>query len=86
MAASTVTLALVVTAALLKNKFMGVPIIALVMGAGYRYDKCYGDHDKEIRDCAERLLREDRRRFEMIGGPITLAEIDDRILSKERSY
>ncbi|VDK17401.1 unnamed protein product [Anisakis simplex] len=85
MAASTVTVALVMTAAFLKNKFMAVPIIALVMGAGYRYDKCYGEHDQEIRECAERLLGEDRRRFEVIGGAVTLSEIDERIKSKKRA-
>uniref|UniRef100_A0A915ALE9 SMODS and SLOG-associating 2TM effector domain-containing protein n=1 Tax=Parascaris univalens TaxID=6257 RepID=A0A915ALE9_PARUN len=82
MAVSTVTAALVMTASALKNKLMAVPIIILVMGIGYRYDRCYGEHASDIKECAERLLEEDRRRFEMIGGPITLDEIDARVRSK----
>lgn len=49
MAASTVTVALVMTAAALKNKLMAVPIIILVMGIGYRYDRCYGEHASDIK-------------------------------------
>ncbi|VDM79109.1 unnamed protein product [Strongylus vulgaris] len=46
------------------------------MWLGYRYDNAFGENHESIKEKAEALLRTDDSRLKMIGGPLTLTEID----------
>ncbi|KAK6008978.1 hypothetical protein OSTOST_26124 [Ostertagia ostertagi] len=53
-----------------------VPIAPLIMGLGYRYDCAFGTNHELVRDKAEAMLRKNDERLKMIGGPLTLNEVD----------
>uniref|UniRef100_A0A1I7ZMU4 Transmembrane protein n=1 Tax=Steinernema glaseri TaxID=37863 RepID=A0A1I7ZMU4_9BILA len=75
---STTTIALMFAARILQNKLLIVPMVPLIMGMGYRYDQCYGEHATNIRAKASEILKNDLNILKLPGKEITLAELDSR--------
>ncbi|XGW11909.1 hypothetical protein V3C99_012964 [Haemonchus contortus] len=75
----TVAVILVAAGAISKRKYVqdfAVPIAPLVMGLGYRYDCAFGTNHEVVRDQAESMLKRNDSRLQLVGGPITLRDVD----------
>uniref|UniRef100_W6NQK7 Uncharacterized protein n=1 Tax=Haemonchus contortus TaxID=6289 RepID=W6NQK7_HAECO len=72
----TVAVILVAAGAISKRKDFAVPIAPLVMGLGYRYDCAFGTNHEVVRDQAESMLKRNDSRLQLVGGPITLRDVD----------
>ncbi|MFH4979938.1 hypothetical protein AB6A40_006647 [Gnathostoma spinigerum] len=77
--AGTLIATIIAIAPIYKSKLLAVPLVPLVFGVGYRYDQCYGSHEQEVKDNANILFNSKPKQFSIIGGPITLQQLDDRI-------
>ncbi|EYB81411.1 hypothetical protein Y032_0384g401 [Ancylostoma ceylanicum] len=75
-AGATMACILLAAGSITKRKDYAIPIAPLVMGLGYRYDNAFGDTHKVVRENAEALLKANDERLKMVGGPLTLKEID----------
>ncbi|ETN75396.1 hypothetical protein NECAME_03778 [Necator americanus] len=75
-AAATVTCILVAAGAIYKRKDFAIPIAPLIMGLGYRYDNAFGEKHEVVREHAETLLKANDERLKVVGGPLTLKEVD----------
>ncbi|KAK5982004.1 hypothetical protein GCK32_013173 [Trichostrongylus colubriformis] len=70
---------LLVAGAASKRKYVqdfAIPLAPLVMVLGYRYDTAFGTNHELVRDKAEEMLRRKDERIKVVGGPITLNEVD----------
>ncbi|WKX96345.1 hypothetical protein Q1695_012641 [Nippostrongylus brasiliensis] len=74
--ASTMIIVLVAAGAATKRKDFAVPIAPLVLGTGYRYDCAFGRNHETVKEAAETLLKKNDPRIQMVGGPLTLKEVD----------
>ncbi|VDK63760.1 unnamed protein product [Cylicostephanus goldi] len=75
-AATSMACILLAAGSITKRKDFAIPIAPLVMWAGYRYENAFGENHEVVKDKAEALLKKGDPRLNMVGGPITLKEID----------
>ncbi|KAK5969049.1 hypothetical protein GCK32_011794 [Trichostrongylus colubriformis] len=73
---STMAIIVLVAGAVSKRKDFAIPLAPLVMVLGYRYDTAFGTNHELVRDKAEEMLRRKDERIKVVGGPITLNEVD----------
>uniref|UniRef100_A0A0K0DE02 Plasminogen receptor (KT) n=1 Tax=Angiostrongylus cantonensis TaxID=6313 RepID=A0A0K0DE02_ANGCA len=59
-----------------KRKEFVIPIAPLIMGLGYRYYCAYGVNSGNVIESAEALLKGNDDSLKMVGGPLTLKEVD----------
>ncbi|KAK6052025.1 hypothetical protein COOONC_10471 [Cooperia oncophora] len=75
----TMAVVLLAAGAFSKRKYIqdfAIPIAPLVMGLGYRYDCAFGTNHEQVRDNAEAMIKRKDDRIRMVGGPLTLSEVD----------
>ncbi|CAJ0608131.1 unnamed protein product [Cylicocyclus nassatus] len=75
-AATSMACILLAAGSITKRKDFAIPIAPLVMWAGYRYENAFGENHEVVKDKAEALLKKGDPRLNLVGGPITLKEID----------
>ncbi|VDM59564.1 unnamed protein product [Angiostrongylus costaricensis] len=59
-----------------KRKEFVIPIAPLIMGLGYRYYCAYGVNSGNVIESAEVLLKGNDDSLKMVGGPLTLKDVD----------
>ncbi|CAJ0586938.1 unnamed protein product, partial [Mesorhabditis spiculigera] len=60
----------------MKRPEFALPIVPLVMAAGFHADTAFGEAQTMIQEKAEQIYNNERQRIEWPGGAITLREID----------
>ncbi|KAI6193970.1 hypothetical protein M3Y96_01075400 [Aphelenchoides besseyi] len=81
-AATTIGSCIVFYSAKAQNKMILVPLIPMFMAIGFHADQTTQEYADTIRKTAEDVLKNDRlsglNNLRLIGGPITLTELDER--------
>ncbi|KJH51923.1 hypothetical protein DICVIV_01904 [Dictyocaulus viviparus] len=73
---ATMVCILLVAGSISKRKDFAIPIAPLIMGLGYRYEYAFGTSIETIVGSAEALLNTNDEKLRIVGGPLTLKEVD----------
>ncbi|CAB3404361.1 unnamed protein product [Caenorhabditis bovis] len=73
--AATTTIVLLAAGSIYKRKDVIIPVVPLIMAAGYQYDIAQGDNLKTVCDEAEKLFKSSDPALSVT--PITLRDVDE---------